>query len=262
MKFNFKHLIFIILFISLIMFIPTNNCQKLDIIGSTSIQPVCEELVEEYLKKHNNADINIQGGGSSLAVKSTVLNVADIGMCSKEINESSLVAHELGKEGIVIIVNRDNSVNDLSTCEIRDIFSGKETKWADGSKINVVVREEGSGTLDAFKDKIMNGTSIRKDAIVQNSAGSVKQAIIGDKNAIGFVSLTHIDCDIKNISIDGVCPSSQNILDGKYPLQRPFLLLTNKTPSRESLDFIEWTKSPQAQSILESQKIVAGGFND
>lgn len=257
MKFHFRYLIFAIIILGLIILFPSNNCEKLDVVGSTSVQPICEDLIETYSKSHN-IDINIQGGGSSLAVRCTNLSIADIGMCSKEINDSSLNSYLLGYDGIAVIVNKENPLSDLSDNELKRIFSGNISKWDDGSKINVIVREEGSGTLDAFKTNIMNGTLIKDDAIVQNSAGSVKQAVMNDRNAIGFVSLTHLDSSIKNISIGGVTSYPENILDGKYPLRRPFLLLTNKTPSKQTLDFIDWTKSNEAKNILKNQNIVVG----
>ena len=256
MKAAYRLIIFFLLAIALFTGMSADDSQKLNIVGSTSVQPICEELVEEYRKTHTDIDINVQGGGSGLAIRSTVSNVSDIGMSSKEVNLSGLQVHELGREGIVLVVNNQNPISDLSTVEIRDIFSGKVTDWSCGSKINVISREEGSGTLSTFKSKIMGCESIRSDAIVQNSPGSVKQAIIKDKNAIGFVALNQVDSSVKVISVDGVYPTYETVSNGSYVLQRPFLLLTNNTPSGETLEFISWTKSSEAREILKSQGIV------
>ena len=256
MKINCKYLILILLIALLFLAMSADNPQRLNIVGSTSVQPICEELCEEYRKTHSDIDINVQGGGSSLGIKSISSNLSDIGMSSKDVNASELLVHELGKEGIVVVVNNENSLSDLSTDEVRDIFSGNVQNWPDGSKINVIVREEGSGTLSAFKNKIMDCEDMSDDAIVQNSPGSVKQTIIEDKNAIGFIALGHLDSNVKAVSVDGVYPTQENILDGSYTLQRPFLLLTNKTPSNETSEFIKWTDSSQAHEILKSQKII------
>lgn len=256
MKTDCKIVIFLLLIIGLITLMSSGNTQKLNIVGSTSVQPVCEELAEEYRKTNKNVDINIQGGGSSLSIKCISSDLADIGMSSKEINESDVVVHVLGREGIVLIVNDENPVNDLSIDQIKDIYSGEVTTWEDGSEINVIVREEGSGTLSVFKDKIMQSTPIKSDAIVQCSPGSIKQAVAEDKNAIGFIAIGQLDSSVKNISIEGISPSEENILDGSYILQRPFLLITNKTPSIETQKFINWTNSSEAKEILKSQNII------
>lgn len=250
----------VVMVIVLILLIPSGEANfQLDIVGSTSVQPVCEELVEQYKKTHNDVDINVQGGGSSLGIRCSENSLADIGMSSKEVNCSDLNVYKIGIEGIVVVVNPNNGITDLSCDEIKNIFSGEIKNWDEISnqsgKINVIVREEGSGTLDAFKDIIMNGSEIKKDAIIQNSAGAVKQSVIQDKNAIGFVSLSHLDKNIKQISIDGVNISKKSLQDGSYGLQRPFLFLTNKTPSTQTIEFINWTLSDESVEIFEKEKI-------
>ena len=250
----------LVLIIALILIMPMNNADsQLTVIGSTSIQPVCEELVEEYKKSHENVDINVQGGGSSLGIKCSENCIAEIGMSSKEVSNDNLNVYEIGVEGIVVVVNLNNPINDLSTKQIQDIYSGKTTDWQEISnksgKINVISREEGSGTLNSFKNIIMTDSEIKKDAIIQNSAGAIKQSVIEDENAIGFVSLAHADKNIKVITVDGVKISEKTIYDGSYKLQRPFSLLTNKTPSNETLDFVNWVLSEESSKILENEKI-------
>jgi phosphate transport system substrate-binding protein len=260
-KYNIFTVVLIAFLIILIM--PNDNSlNSINIVGSTSVQPICEQLVEEYKKTHDNVDINVQGGGTSLGIKCANLSVADIGMSSKEIECENLNEYQLGYEGIVIVVNENNPVNDLSTKEIRDIFSGKINNWNEISdksgEINVIVREEGSGTLDAFKDEIMKNQTIKKDAVVQNSPGSVRQSVIQDENAIGFVSLAHSDSSLKNLSIDGVFASRDSIIDGSYKLKRPFVLLTDKNPNNQTKDFLNWALGNGSHSILESEKIIRG----
>ena len=88
---------------------------KVQVAGSTSVQPVAEKLVEVYKESHPDAQINVQGGGSSVGIKSAEDGSADIGMCSKALdNNSSLQQYELGKDGIVIAINTQNQVSDLS----------------------------------------------------------------------------------------------------------------------------------------------------
>ena len=110
----------------------------------------------------------MQGGGSSVGIKSAEDGSADIGMCSKALdNNSSLKQYELGKDGIVIAINPQNQVSDLSDEQLQGIFSGNITNWnqvggSDG-KINVITREEGSGTLDAFESIVMGDSKILAD---------------------------------------------------------------------------------------------------
>ena len=73
----------------------------------------------------------------------------------------------------------------------------------------------------------MKDSEVKKDAIVQSSTESVKQAVSSDSNAIGYVSLAHMSDDIKGISVEGVEASTDTILNGDYELQRPFIIIFN-----------------------------------
>ncbi|MBR0270757.1 MAG: phosphate ABC transporter substrate-binding protein [Methanobrevibacter sp.] len=260
-----KYIIFsLILALGLMVLIQGNaNSEEINIIGSSSIQPVCEDLVEEYKKNRSETDITVQGGGSNMAIKCVDADIADIGMCSKELdNEYGFTEYELGREGIVVAVNPSNNISDLSAEELKCIFNGNITNWnqvgGENKSINVFVREEGSGTLDAFKTIVMNQTPILNDAIVFNSQGSIKQAIEQDTSSIGIVSLSYLDDDIKALGIDGIYPTEESIANGSYLLQRPFLLLIKDDPSNETLDFINWINSSDAEDILDENKIIRG----
>lgn len=240
------------------------NQTSIEIAGSTSVQPIMEELSEKYCENHSNIKINVQGGGSGMGIRSCGQGIADIGMSSKNLtkNESKgLEVVELGKEGIVIGVNNENNIDDLSMDDIRKIFSGEITNWKEVSgedkEIHLIVREDGSGTRDAFDSLVMKDSEVKKDAIVQSSTESVKQAIASDPDAIGYVSLAHMSDDIKGISVGGVEASTETISNGDYELQRPLIIIFNNNEVSENLkDFINWIKSSEGKKIIEEEKIV------
>ncbi|MCL2156850.1 MAG: phosphate ABC transporter substrate-binding protein [Methanobrevibacter sp.] len=236
----------------------------IDIVGSTSVQPVAEKLVEKYQESHPGVKINVQGGGSGVGIKSVQDGTADIGTSSKDLKDDEkkgLTEHVLGQDGIVIAVNNQNPVKDLSTDQLKDIFSGKITNWKEvggpDAKINLITREEGSGTLDAFISIVMGkDTEIKSDAIVQSSTEAVKQSVKQDPNAIGFVSYAAMSDDVKALSINGIIPSEATIADGTYQLQRPFIFLVKGEPTGDVKDFIDWVMGPEGSKILEEEKIV------
>lgn len=236
---------------------------KIDIVGSTSVQPIAEALAEKYQKENPNVKINVQGGGSSVGIKSTQDGTADIGTSSKKVegkDAEGLKIHELGQDGIVIAVNKDNKVEDLTKDQLRDIFSGKITNWkevgGEDGKINVVTREAGSGTLDAFEKIVMDKEKIISSAVVQSSTEAVKQSVAKDPNAIGFVSYASMSDDVKSLKINGVAISDDTIADGSYELQRPFLFLTKGDPSGEVKKFIDWALGEEGSKILAEEKII------
>ncbi|MGC9517513.1 MAG: phosphate ABC transporter substrate-binding protein [Methanomicrobiales archaeon] len=264
---NWKYIIVLVIFIFIIgayiWVTSENQYQRIEIAGSTSVQPVAEKLANKYMETHPDVRINVQGGGSSLGIRSASQGIVDIGMSSKNLEsdeKEDLKEYLIGKEGIVIAVSLKNPINDLTKEQLKDIFSGKITNWKEvggpDAEINVITREEGSGTRSAFEEIVMDDVEIRKDAIVQTSTESVKQAVKQDPNAIGFVSLSHMSDDVKALKIDGFAPSVETISEGTYTIQRPFLFLTKGEPTGEAKAFIQWVLGPEGQAIIEEEKVV------
>ena len=256
-------IIIIIIIGAYLLFKPGVQYDRIEIAGSTSVQPVAEKLAEAYMKEHPNVKINVQGGGSGLGIRTTEQGIVDIGTSSKSLKsdeKDGIKEYVIGKDGIVIAVNLENGVSDLSKEQIKDIYNGNITNWKEvggaDAEIHVVVRESGSGTLSSFNSLVMNKTKIRSDAIVQGSTEGVKQAVKQDPYAIGFVSLSHMSSDVKALEIDGITPSETTISDGSYTLQVPFEFLTKGEPQGVNKEFIEWVFSPEGQSIIRSENIV------
>ena len=116
-----------------------NNLKgKIVIAGSSSITPLMEKLKESYTAKNPNANIEILQSDSTTGINSVVQGIADIGMVSRELKQKELdlgiSAEILAIDGLAVIVNPKNSVDNLSKAQVRDIFSGKITKWEDLGK--------------------------------------------------------------------------------------------------------------------------------
>lgn len=103
--------------------------------GSTSVSPVMEVLADKYKELNSGVTIEIQQTGSGAGIQSTIEGVCDIGMASRALadDEASqgLTSQEIALDGIAVIVNNDNSVEDLTTDQIVKIFTGEITNWAD-----------------------------------------------------------------------------------------------------------------------------------
>ncbi len=131
-------------------------------------------------------------------------------------------------------------------------------------KIEVVSREDGSGTRGAFteitgiltkdSDKEVDNTS--KSAIIQNSTEGVISAVSGNQNAVGYVSLGSLNDSVKAVEIEGVKASSDTVLDGSYKLQRPFNIVWGKDLSEIGQDFISFIHSTEGQKIVTDNKYV------
>lgn len=232
------------------------------IAGSTSVQPYAEVLAEEFMIINSGTEIDIQGGGSSAGITAAQTQSADIGMSSRSLKdeEQGLWNIEIARDGLVLIVNPENSIQDLTLDEILDIYSGSITHWdqvgGSSSKINLITREEGSGTRSAFVELLMGEAEITPKAIVQDSNGSVLQLVAGDPNAIGYISLGLVNENVKALNLDGIEATAENIMNDTYMLSRPFLFVTNGEPTGLAKNFIDFTLSAEGQKLLSHEGLI------
>jgi len=230
--------------------------------GSTSVQPYAEILAEEFAHYSPEIEIDVQGGGSSAGITAAETGAADIGMSSRDLNEkeSALWAVEIAKDGLAVIINPGNPINNLTLDQVRDVYLGAVDNWSalggNDARIHVIAREEGSGTRSAFESLVMGSGQITPRAIVQDSNGAVRQLVSDDLNSIGFISLGLVDHSVKAIDLDGVRASVDNVINGSYRLFRPFLFVSADQPTGSALEFIEFTLSPEGQQILSHEGLI------
>ncbi|SHI62780.1 phosphate ABC transporter substrate-binding protein [Lutispora thermophila] len=232
--------------------------KKILINGSTSVQPLIEELASAYKEKHPGAIIDIQSGGSGVGIKSAIEGVVDIGMSSRELksDEKMLKEFRIATDGIAVILNPENPINDLTIEQLKKIYTGEITNWKEvGGKdatITVVTREEGSGTRGAFTE-LIGVEEILNSSITQGSTGGVMTAVGSDENAIGYASYGSVknSANLKIISIDGIPCDEENIYSGAYKISRPFLMVTKEEPTGIAKDFIDFILSDEGQQIVE-----------
>jgi phosphate transport system substrate-binding protein len=227
--------------------------------GSTTVQPLAEKMAAAFKEKNSDVIVTIQGGGSSVGVKSAADGTVDIGAASRELksDEPKLVEHLLARDGIAIVVNPSNSVTGLTKDQIIKIFAGEITNWSEvgGSNgtITVVAREEGSGTRTAFEEMVLGETLITDKAILQPSNGALRTSVSTTPLAIGFLSLGYIDNTVKALAIDGVAPTQENCKSGKYPVVRPLYFLTKEQPTGSVKAFIDFCTSSEGQKIVQEE---------
>jgi phosphate transport system substrate-binding protein len=111
---------------------------KVTVAGSSSVTPVMESLAEAYRKVNPKADVEIQQSDSSTGMNAAIDGICDIGMASREIKDSETQKGLSGKviavDGIAVIVNKKNPVSDLTKEQVRKIFAGETTDWAQAAK--------------------------------------------------------------------------------------------------------------------------------
>jgi len=235
------------------------------IAGSTSVQPYVEILVEYYEHQHPDRFVDVQGGGSSSGIRAAESGTAALGMSSRELTEEEQVlwSHEIARDALALIVHPTNNVTNLSIENIRKIYRGEITNWSElggpDARIHIITREEGSGTRSAFEELVMDGYRISPRAIVQDSNGSVRQLVSGDRFSIGYISLGLVDIGenpVSAIQIDGVTPTAENVRNYTYSLFRRFLFVSLGEPPEDVLSFIEFIDSAEGHRIMSNEGLI------
>ncbi len=240
---------------------------KVVIAGSTSVQPLSEELAAAFMEANKGVSVEVQGGGSGVGIKAAQEKIADFGASSRELKaeEKATITAEyvIAKDGVAVILDPANTVTNLTLDQIKQIFTGKITNWKEvggaDAAIVVVSREEGSGTRGAFveitkvSEKDAAGTAVdntTKNALVQPSTGAVKQTVASTPNTIGYVSIGALDETVKAIQVEGVDASEANVLSGTYKISRPFLYISNGDLTPAAQAYLDFVLSAEGQAIV------------
>lgn len=228
--------------------------------GSTSMEKVIGALSEAFQEKYPNVTVTYNPTGSGSGITAVTEGNCDIGLASRNLKDeekNGLTSTTVAIDGIAMIVNTANEVSDLSLDQIAKIYTGEITNWKDvggaDQEIVVIGREAGSGTRDGFES--ITGTSDKCQMDQElTSTGAVIQAVGANEAAIGYASLAAVDDTIKTLTVEGVAPSEETVLDGTYKIQRNFNMITNdsKELSPAAQAFLDFATSLEAASLIEA----------
>lgn len=237
---------------------------KITISGSTSVGPTMEVLAEAY-QKNNDVKIEVQQPGSSAGIKNTIDGTSDLGMSSRDLKDeetADVEGTQIAIDGIAVVTNTANKVKDLTIDQVKDIFTGKITNWkevgGEDASIVVISREEGSGTRDGFQDILgFESEELTKDATISDGSGNVKSTVEGNENAIAYISFGYLDDTLNYLKIDGVEANDDNVVAGKYPISRPFLVINKKDAMTDNAKaFVDFIMSEEGQNIIAEEGFI------
>ncbi len=242
---------------------------SIDVAGSSTVRPIIVNA-KELFTSQTGIKVTVSGGGSSYGAKSVISKLIDIGLSSRDLKQSELdaglEATIIGYDGLAIIVNSGNPIDNLNREDVVGIFTGKTESWQEltGSdeEIIVTIKEEGRGARDLF-DKFYG---IKENSFGDYELGSNPVSIAftaGDPHSICYVSIGTAEAaiadgvPIKILSLDGVEANSKNLRLGTYSLKRPLSLITIGAPKGEALSFTNFMLSSSAQVFVGSQGFIS-----
>ncbi|NLL36534.1 MAG: phosphate ABC transporter substrate-binding protein [Fretibacterium sp.] len=233
----------------------------LDIAGGTAHIPVMKQAAQNIMEAWPEIRITVAGGGSGVGVKQVGEGLVGIGNTGRPLKENEVADYGLKTfpfaiDGVAVVVNPANSLKELTSAQVADIYSGKITDWKElgqeAGAINVYGREDGSGTREPFTDKVLGKVELAPSINVVNSNGAMKTAVAQDKRAIGYVGIGHLEPSLSAVTIDGMSPSQENAADGSYKVVRNLFMNTKGEPEGLVAAFIDYIYSPDGAEIIKA----------
>ena len=233
--------------------------------GSTSMEKVIGALKETFEGENAGVEVTYNPTGSGSGIKAVQEGRCDIGLSSRalkaEEEEQGLVATTLAYDGIAVIVNPENTVEDLTVEQIAAIYKGEITNWSEvggiDAEIVLIGREAGSGTRGGFEE-IVGVEDLCQYRQELTSTGDVITAVSQNPGAIGYASLASVKDTVKAIKVGGVAPSEETVKDETYAIQRPFVLVTKEgTALTETAQaFFDFITSEAAREVISAAGVV------
>ena len=232
--------------------------------GSTSMNKVIGALGEAF-QSDSGITVTYNATGSGAGIQAVLEGRCDIGLASRDLKDEEkakgLEGTVLAYDGIAIIVNPENPVNDLDLETIAKIYTGEIKNWKEiggnDAEIVLIGREAGSGTRDGFESitDTEDKCAYRQEL---TSTGDVITTVASNPNAIGYASLASVKDTVKALKVDGVTASEETIKNGTYVVQRPFVLVTKTdvTLSESAQSFFNFITSEAAHEIIIEAGVV------
>ena len=238
--------------------------------GSTTVAPIMTYAIEEFSEIEPDVRVSYEAVGSSTGIKGVINDIYLIGGASREVKpaelESGIVPVPIALDCLVMVVNSDVSIENITKEQLAQIFTGRISNWkevgGEDREINVVTREESSGTFGTFMDMIVKPAygkkeKIKSDSIVVSSNGDMITKVASTPSSIGYTGLGYVaqleNAGGKVIMLNGVNPSDKTVKDGSYGLSRKLYVVHKGEIEDGSFKkvFIDFLLGETGQSLVE-----------
>ena len=234
--------------------------------GSTSMEKVCEALMEGFAEVNPDIIVTTEYTGSGAGIESLIAGSVDIGNASRNIKdeekESGVVENIIALDGIAVIIDKQNTVTGLTKEELAKIYTGEISNWSElggaDEAIVVIGRESESGTRSAFEELLeVEDSCVYAQEL--DSTGAVLAKVAATPGAIGYVSLDVVDDTVTAVTLDGVEATEANVLAGTYALQRPFVMATKGEISEQNeavKAWLDYVFSDEGKEIIKGAGLI------
>lgn len=233
---------------------PTSDAIVLRLYATTPTIPLVNELTRSYAQTYPAINFELTTGNYALMLEEVTQNVEAYMLTNYLPLESLPWAAPIGQDGIALIVHPDNPVTDLTIEQVRSIYQGRITNWADlggaDVEITVISREEGSGTRAEFERQVMGERRTTRTAEIAPNSAAVVVSVERKVGGIGYVSMSYVDTTVRALVLDSTTPTLDNVFANTYPLRATLFIGGQVEPEGDMRAFIAWVQSPAGQAII------------
>lgn len=249
----------------------SNLSGTINVAGSDTMVNLAQAWAEKFNGENPGVQISVKGGGSGTGIAALINKTVDFADASREMKPEEIsqagtagvnpVKTEVARDGVVIVVNKANTVTGLTKDQLGKIYSGAITNWKDvggpDAAIVLLGRDSSSGTYAFIKDEVLGKTTdYAKSMRNLQSTQAIVDEVSKNADAIGYIGLGYENASIKPVAIDGSQASEASVLDGTYALSRGLNMYSNGEPTGAAKAYIDWILSAEGQKLVTEQGFV------
>lgn len=235
---------------------------RLRLSGSTTMAPLMAEVAKRFQRYHPGIRIEIATGGSGKGLGEVRQGRADLGMVSRALadTESDLYGIPIARDGVAVVVHRDNPLSALDAAQLAAIYTGKIGNWrqlggANGT-LHLLAGLADSGSTELLTQYLgLPYSAFMGQRGIAENAERIR-AVAADPLAIVYVSLGEAErsalggAPIKLLALDGVPATSANIRNTRYPIARPLTLVSRDMPAGAARAFTQFCATSQISDLV------------
>ena len=248
------------------------GAEKIHIEGSTTVGPIADGFAEVFSNMYPDVTITVNKSGSGNGATALIDGRCDIATMSRFMKDQEFkdavaknvfpVAHVIAMDGVCIVVHPSNPISALTSEQVRNIYLGKFTNWnqlgGPDMPIIAISRDTESGTYETFENFVMKKQKMASNIEYVSTNPQAFARVKNTRGAIGYVGFGFVQTGVKALILDGITPTRQTILTGKYPVSRPLFMFTNGYPKLGSMThkFVTFHLTEEGQEVIEDKGFV------
>lgn len=243
----------------------------IDVQGSDTMLNIGTAWSEAFMDENSGVEVSIQGGGSGTGIAALLNGTVDFAHSSRDIKDEELAAgeekgmdiveHKVAIDGIAVIVNPANGVEDLTMDQLGQIYRGEITNWKDvggeDKEIVLLSRDSSSGTYEFFKEEVVgDDAEYAAAAKLLPSTQAIVDEVVANDAGIGYIGLGYLTDDVKIVAIDGVKASVPAAADGSYAISRYLYMYSDGEPAGVMAAYLDWILGSEGQQLVVDEGFV------